>query len=282
MNGEQFDASQLATSAINFKSVDRQFMNMRFADAPSRENLLGDTSEILGAYSKHLLVGEMSEDSIIKIRERPEILRNLNENVREMAVLLYKVLADEIIHTEMKLESTELFVCKLLSDLGFDKDPFSMKRQSECSFNVHTTRVSATPDLIIERDSAALFLILNSQTREEMRLDNEFGECRIAAELIACAYGNFSRADSPRCGKEQIIYAMRVLGSRFMFYKASFSLEYLQSLGEGPPTNKSVEVLQFPHGNNPDIVLGFDYMKPYHRSQILNLMSRLRNKLTRI
>ena len=78
---------------------------------------------------------------------------------------------------------------------------------------------------------------------------------------------------------------MRVVATKFTFYKALISYEYLQSLASGfPPHDLSIEVLCFPPSNimrqrkrdkTIQNKLGYDYLDPEDRKEIIALLIRM-------
>lgn len=183
---------------------------------------------------------------------------------------LHKVLQNDPLTTGVRTDS---FVNYLLMELRFNKYPFLLNLQPDYSFQVYSTRVTAKVEFSIEKNNSILCF---DEDKHLHSISSTTRESQIGAEILACAFTNYDKPDSPIRGKDQTIFAMRVIGSRFTLYKAFVSKDYIQSLNEGfPPEDQNVNVMRFPPNAN-DTSYGYDYANENHRPLILDLLVRLR------
>ena len=164
--------------------------------------------------------------------------------------------------------------------MSFGTYPLTMNLQESFFFDIGNTRVSATPEFSIEKDFSVLFFDEDKHFHGRIGPSNEYGECQIAAEALACAYRNFSDVDNVLFEQDQVIYATRVIGTRFTFYKAFISAQYLRSIANGPPQSERVTILRFP-SNAKSTRLGLDFADPSIRPTILSMLSNLYTSLVK-
>ena len=218
---------------------------------------------------------------LIQNANRHQILEpedsGLSNEELTVARYLRKVLLNDPLKTGVKETLTDAFVNYLLTRLGFSEYPFLLNLQEEYRFKVQEKVVTAKIEFTVEKNNGVLCLDedkhINSITET-----SEYGECQIAADILACAYSNFETAMSPTRGMNQMIFAIRVIGSRFTFYKALISKEYLQNLPyEFPPDSIKIEILRFPPKEQHPY--GYDYADERLRPLIIELFLRLREQI---
>ena len=116
-----------------------------------------------------------------------------------------------------------------------------------------------------------------------MKLSNEFGECPLAGDLLAAACCNYSTPASASMLADQLVYGVRVIGTRFTFYRVTFSKRYIRSIladeeAAGEPA--SLEIVRFPSGvPGTSELLGLDFARGLDRRVILEMLVRLREHI---
>ena len=256
------DPRQLPSNASEFYPIHRRSLNIQYENVHRIENILGALSM---QYDSSLLLKNLTRDDLSIIAHRYDILNSLNDDEKTLALYLHKVLTTDV--------RTDSFVNYLLMELRFNKYPFLLNLQPDYSFQVYSTRVTAKVEFSIEKNNSILCFD-EGKHLHSISSTTEYGESQISAEILACAFTNYDKPDSPR--RDQTIFAMRVIGSRFTLYKAFVSKHYIQSLNEGfPPEDQNVKVMRFPPNAN-DTSYGYDYADENHRPFILDLLVRLR------
>ncbi|RIB28783.1 hypothetical protein C2G38_2157155 [Gigaspora rosea] len=228
-----------------------------------------------------LLVSNLTrQDLLLAIPESP-ILKKLNNGEKSLAKYLNMVIINETPITTFQGTFTDSLVNYLLVELKFNSHPFMLKLQSDFNFSVFNKEVSAKAEFIVSKGNAQI-LIDDDKHIHRLRNCRENGESLMSAEILACAFTNFDNGLSPTAGRSQMFYAMRVIGTKFTFYKAFMSDDYLRSLYKGfPPDNLSATIFRFPP-INMKTPYGYDYADKNHRSLIIDLLYRLRECLLKM
>jgi len=168
--------------------------------------------------------------------------------------------------------------------LGFNEEPFLLNLQSDYSFTVDRKTVTAKIEFTIEKNQGILCFDEDKHFHgHAVTSAYEYGESQIAAEILACGYTNFEKTDSPTKVKSQTIFAIRVIGTRFTFYRAFVSTDYCRSITYGfPPDSQKIEVLRHPSNKNEELFYGYDYANENHRATIIKLLIRLREDIKKM
>jgi hypothetical protein len=268
-SGKLDDPRQLPSNASEFYPIHRRSLNIQYENVHRIENIL---SALSMQYDSSLLLKNLTRDELSIIAHRYDILNSLNDDEKTLALYLHKVLQNDPLTTGVRTDS---FVNYLLMELRFNKYPFLLNLQPDYSFQVYSTRITAKVEFSIEKNNGILCFDEDKHLHS-ISSTTEYGESQIGAEILACAFTNYDKPDSPTRGRDQTIFAMRVIGSRFTLYKAFVSKDYIQSLNEGfPPEDQNVNVMRFPPNAN-DTSYGYDYANENHRPLILDLLVRLR------
>ncbi|KAF0421284.1 hypothetical protein F8M41_006807 [Gigaspora margarita] len=243
-------------------------------------------------YLKHLpgklkspeqLPGNLTRKELLAAIPGNPILNKLNNNDElSLAMYLNDVLLNEKQSKEIRETFTDSLINYLLMELRLNKHPFTLRLHPDFSFSVSDKNVSAKVEFSILKENA-MILIDEDKYIRSLRQTTEYGESQISAEILACAFTNFDNADSPTTGESQTVYAMRVIGTRFTFYKAFLSRDYLRSLHKGfPPHNLSVTISRFPPNDSKETLHGHDYADKNQRFLIVDLLYRLKESLLKM
>lgn len=227
------------------------------------------------AINEYLLIRNLSRDELSIIDHNPKIMQKLvDDDEKTLALYLNKVIQNDPLKVGVRENLTDAFVNFILTDMRFNRFPFLLNIQPDYSFEVFGTKVTAKPEFSVEKNKVVLCFDEDKHLHG-IGSSTEYGESQMAAEMLACAFTNFDRPDSPFRGQDQVLFAIRVIGARFTFYRCSVTKEYCESLRDGFPTD-SMSIFRYPPR---DIFLGFDYADPDHRPQILSLLLRLREHM---
>jgi hypothetical protein len=169
-----------------------------------------------------------------------------------------------------------------LNKVGFNSFPLVLNAQPKYSFEVENNKVTTRPEFSVEKEEQIKCIFLDeSRHLSNLKLATEFAECQIAAELLACAFTNYAHPLSKTMLHDQTIYAVRIIGTRFTFYKAEIKKDYFEALNEGGTLNESqsVTVLRYPPNDDKETIYGFDYSNKSQRPHILKLLTRLKEQI---
>ena len=268
------DPRQLPSNASEFYPIHRRSLNIQYENAYQIKDVLG-AFPVGIQYDSSLLLKNLTRDELSIIGHRHDILDTLNDDEKTLSLYLHKVLQNDPLTTGVRESLTDSFVNYLLMELRFNKYPFLLNLQPSYSFHVYSTKVTAKVEFSIEKNNSILCFDEDKHLHG-ISLTTEYGEPQIGAEILACAFTNYDKADSPIRGKDQMIFATRVIGSRFTLYKSSVNKEYIQSLNEGfPPEDQNMNIMRFPPDTG-DTSYGYDYADVHHRPLILNMLVQLR------
>lgn len=269
----------LPSSASEFRARDRRSLNIDFVNARDSGQLLDNLPQNIIA-DEYLMMGGLTRDQLYVIDHQPTLKEQIiRKEGRTLASYMNQVLINDPLTTGVRETLTDSFVNYLLTKLEFNEEPFLMNLQSDYCFTVNRTTVNAKIEFTIEKDKGILCFDEDKHFHgHAMTHAYEYGESQMAAEILACAYTNFDRSSSPMRGQDQTIFAIRVIGSRFTFYKAFISADYCESLIYGfPPDSKRVTVLRYP--SNENHFYGYDYADENLRQSIIHLLLRLREQI---
>ena len=279
-NGKLDRPEHLANSAKYFRIRDRKSLNIEYIDADNELELFERLAQDFPIKEyEHLFINNLSRYQILELDNLPDIKSQLNNKEKTIANYLQKVLVNDPLKTGIKETLTDSFVNYLLSKLEFSDYPFLLNLQEEYEFIIGRKKVTAKIEFTVERNNS-VFCLDEDKHLHGITATSEYGECQIAAEILACAYSNFEGAKSHTKEMDQTIFAVRVIGSRFTFYKAYVKAEYLRSLPYGfPPDNLVTKVLRFPSKQQSEY--GYDYADERVRPLIIEFFLRLRETISR-
>ncbi len=270
--------AQLPNRASEFFPIHRRSLNITYESVNNSVKLLEILPDNIEA-EEHLFVKDLSRDDLLLVEHREDILSKLSDNEKTLALYLCKVIQNDPLTTGVRESLTDSLVNLILTDMRFNKYPFILNLQPYYCFQVLGNKVSAKPEFSIEKNRSVLCFDEDKHFHS-ISSTTEYGESQIAAEVLACAFTNFDRPDSSTQGRGQEIFAIRVIGTRFTFYKCAVSEEYCRSLNEGFPTDQ-LTIYKYPMPER-DTVYGYDYANKEHRREIVNLLLRLREHIRKM
>ncbi|CAG8764344.1 24951_t:CDS:2, partial [Gigaspora rosea] len=201
------------------------------SQGPSTEGtieMFGDKPNF--SYNTSLLLRNANKDQLFGVWTDDSLTEDWHNKERTLARYVSNVLMKELGSAGKREKVTDSFVNFLLSVLKFNEYPFSLELKADCYFNVHNKKVISKTDF-----SGNLFVIIDEDKHlHSANKSNWWGECQIAGEVLASAYINHQEIS----GRYHIqsLFAIRVIGTRFTFYRAEIESNYLDSLWEGFPT----------------------------------------------
>ncbi|RIB04279.1 hypothetical protein C2G38_694890 [Gigaspora rosea] len=273
---------QLPGSASRFLPIHREALNIHYRSVNSANEIIEPLSENIQINNDLLVSNLTRQDLLLAIPERP-ILKKLN-NVpeRSLATYLNRVIQNATPTTKFRGIFTDSLVNYLLGKLKFNIHPFMLMLKPDSNFSVFNKEVSAKAKFIVSKEDVWIFLIDDDKHIYSSQNYTENRDSLMSAEILACAFTNFDNGVNPTAGKSQTVYAMRIIGTRFTFYKAFMSDDYLRSLYQGfPPGNLSATIFRFPP-INMETPYGYDYADKDHRSLIIHLLYHLRECLLKM
>jgi len=193
---------------------------------------------------------------------------------------IVKIINNEQITRGTSESNTDSFVNYLLNKFQLDEYPFLLRIQPNYKFYVGDQEIISNPEFSIEKDNHIVFI------DEDKHINNigsskDWGENQIAGEMLAVASTNYNNNQQKLSydyniasidNKDaQIIHSMRVIGTRFTFYKSVISTSYLKSLGEGLPS-ENITIYRYPNNKKEESFSHYDYIDPKERKIIVNIL----------
>jgi len=275
------DVKQLASSASGFKSIDRKSLNVDYVDEYI-DNMLNPLPQKYEKAPNYLLAGNLGRYELISLNQDTSIKSKLGRYELSTARYLREVLQNDALITGVRETLTDSFVNFLLNQLGFGLE-FGLKLQADYYFEIGrpSIRIGAKVEFSIEKDGTVVCFDEDKHLRGIGAI-SEYGETQMAGEMLACAYWNYNDAESKSRGCDQTVFAIRVIGTRFTFYKGHVSSNYIQYLGLGfPPDDVRVTIHRYP-AKSEATPYGYDYADVQQRARVLELLVRLREHVMRI
>ena len=167
--------------------------------------------------------------------------------------------------------NTDSLVDYILRKVELDEEPLLMRIHPNYKFYVYNKEIFSNPEFSIEKDDIIIFI--NSS--------KNWDENQIAGEILAVVSTNYNNSFINRKTKitsQQVVYSMRVIGTRFTFYKAIVPVTYLESLGDGFP-DEEFTIYRFPDNELDKSLSRYDYMVPSERRIIVDMLFRLHTEL---
>jgi hypothetical protein len=178
--------------------------------------------------------------------------------------LLQRIILNEKVSLGTRESLTDTFVDFILRSFDFEKYPLRLNIRPLYTFRVGCKRIKSECDFSIEKGSSVLLVEDDKHLKNSFRSDG-FGEFQLAGEFLAAASTNYQ--NNP---EDQVVFGVRVIGTRFTFYKAFFPKEYLYTLSDSIPEIKST-VHRMGNGER-----GYSFTVPKERVIILEILSCLK------
>jgi len=266
--------SDLVDSTSDFRFKDLTALRIIYENAkewPINKTIIGD-------FSISLMIANMSREKLVSMWSDSNVACNLNAEEHTIAEYVSNVLIKELASAGKREKITDAFVNYLLGALKFNLYPLSLQLKPDCIFKVHNKIVTSELDFAVYKKR--MFAIIDEDKHiHNVEHSTGWGEYQIAGEILAAAYTNHNNMSKNY--NQQTLYAIRVIGTRFTFYKANISYEYIESLSEGFPYN-NMRIYRYPHWDNSlgiDNIPCLDYSNPDERLEILQIMVSIRENV---
>lgn len=174
--------------------------------------------------------------------------------------------------TEMLVDG---FMDSLLHILGFDDYPCLVYPQYQYFAYVGPDNhaIKAKPDFSVLYGTSQILLIVEDKTVTSATLANNWKEDQVLGELFVAVHNVAARTKDMQYPWS--IYAVRVIGTLFTFYKATATDEYIMSSAQGAPTC-SMDVQRFPRVEKSPRLTAYDICIDVDRLHILECMCSIR------
>lgn len=167
---------------------------------------------------------------------------------RKIQTILHKI-RNVVIHEEagsMKENKVDSFVMSFMEFLGFDEYPLMMHPQYDYSVIVGSNhKISSKVEYMITVNNTYVLLVIEDKHTNNVSELTDWSEPQIAGEIFGSAYHNVNIAGH-HLHYPFFIYAIRIVSTKFTFYKAQITREYLEECSYGLPIRNSMIIKRYP------------------------------------
>jgi hypothetical protein len=237
----------------------------------------------LDDYAKHLVLPRLSENMLNDI---PSIESSTTD--RRIMTLLKKARDIHIATSSIGIEEMYVdgFVNSLLSMMGFDEDPCGIYPQymySALFATAHT--IGSKADFAVLSSMHKILLVIEDKTMSNARYTNNWREPQVIGEIFVAAHKIVSSSTEKRPVTLPLeLYAIRVVGTKFTFYKSVIDDKYIRESASARrlPLIQSMIVQRFPEMDSKITYLNaFNFCEPSERKKLLMCMSAIRIAISR-
>lgn len=169
----------------------------------------------------------------------------------------------------------DAFVMSLLNYLGFDRDPFDMFPQYDFSATIGDSHkiTSKVEFMVIRQEQYVVFVVEDKRPASVAEL-TDWGEPQIAGELFVSAFHNVFLGYAKYPIK---VFAIRVVGTRFTFYKSEISRSYMEESLLNLPAKNFMVIQRYPPQEGPKedgsrALNAWDFCNPDDRKEIVKTL----------
>ncbi|RGB38851.1 hypothetical protein C1646_691337 [Rhizophagus diaphanus] len=214
----------------------------------------------------------------------PEVLKGDDFNVEKLGLEDDRVrtfidkLHDVVDNSGVDTGTSESLTDTLVNDLllhvvNFDDWPFKVRLEPPLNLITFNESVAAEPEFVINKKRISMIGVEDKHLKNKKIYPlNGYGECQIAAEMLACGYENIIEESV-----DQEIFAFRVISTYVTFYKAVIPTEYWEELQIGLPKGQSVTIKRWPKENGKKT--GLNLADPEERRAVITDLLKIRQHL---
>jgi hypothetical protein len=270
--------SDISKQTNNWTKYDQSSLNIFINDADDESNIVNQIEELDDIYNKLVLKG-WDRDKFLLFN--PERLQNVND--RQIVTIIEKI--SYIVAAE-KANSTvesvvDSFISSLLNFLRFDYYPLSIHPQYRYKVEfMKSHHVSSIVEFMVMRshlNGRHTILFVEDKHNANVSAMRDWEEPQIAGEIFGSAHHNGTLYQGKTIKYPFDIFAVRVVGTRFTFYKSAVNEEYLKEChNEGLPTRNQMIIKRYPNNSNP--YNAWDFCSENDRKKILKMLGSIEKK----
>jgi hypothetical protein len=257
-------------SASKWKKDTSNYMKIRVTD-----DVLPELNEDMSNDAKNLIIPEWINGEWLKSVNIKTL--DYNNKIKTLISKIKKVyLSEEESITEVIIDG---FMESLLHILCFDDYPCFLYPQynylTKIGPNNHP--VKAKPDFSILSEGDKIMLVIEDKTVTSATYANNWKEDQVLGELFAAVHYVVTKSKTALT-YPIIVYAVRVIGTKFTFYKANATLEYIkESAKNGVSINNEMVVQRYPPvQDDPSTLTAYNICNLKDRIDILKYMCSIR------
>ena len=182
-------------------------------------------------------------------------------------------------HQKIREVYIDGFMDTMLHILGFDDYPCLLYPQYEYFADIGEDEhhIVAKPDFGILSHNHQMLIVIEDKTMDNAKYSNNWKEDQVLGELFVAAHDTVQNHENVHYPIN--IYAIRVIGTLFTFYKTTVNKEYIKETLRGFPKKNSMKVQRHPHVIDEFKLTAYDICDSNDRKQILKCMSSIKDFL---
>ena len=203
-----------------------------------------------------------------------------NNKIKTFILKLRRIYMASLIRQNLTEDHIDGFMDSLLHILRFDDYPCSVYPQYKYSAKVNNKNIAAKPDFSIlsNFNENKIVLVIENKTSNSASITNNWMEPQILGELFVAVHNVVT---SLNINYPVSIYAVRVIETRFTFYKTVTSLEYIiETAQTGWATNNEMIVERYPQVSKGKLA-AYDICDSSERLYILQCMCYIRDDIVK-
>jgi hypothetical protein len=235
-------------------------------------------------YNHEIFEFSNNNEDELYLEEIPDEMWSMYIDIGNLSVKnTIKTLVDEVksIHDAQNMTeelSVDTYVSTLLHIMGFNDYPCAIKPQKKFEISVTKERIKikAIPDFVIISKYFKALIIIEDKTMRNVSYADQWGENQVLGEMWIAAAEQAEETDVE-------IYAIRIIGTYFTFYKSIVPINYIKEtltkdIKEIITT--SMCVMRYPEvGENVKRPHALDFCKFEDRKIIVEYMNKIKNQL---
>ena len=209
-----------------------------------------------------------------------DLYKNVDLKLSASVTTIVRKIRKIISNPYVKEVLIDAFVMSLLNYLGFDRDPFDMFPQYDFSATIGNSHkiTSKVEFMVIKQEQYVVFIVEDKRPASVGEL-TDWGEPQIAGELFVSAFHNVFLGYTKYPIK---VFAIRVVGTCFTFYKSEISRSYMEESLSNLPVKNSMIIKRFPAQEEPReneirVFNAWDFCKPDDRREIIKTLKSFSN-----
>jgi len=188
----------------------------------------------------------------------------------------YKTLVDEVktvydANNNLAEYYVDTYVYTLFHIMKLNNYPLSINAQHvlEVDIGEKEEHIVSVPDFIIRSRKSKMLVVVEDKNTTNAKFVNQWKENQVMGEVFVAAH-------NMRIMKPSELYAIRIIGSLFTFYKAFVTPEYIKESLMGPPEENYMDIHRYPDpGASVYQINALDFCKSEDRKVIIEYLQRI-------
>ncbi|RIA87022.1 hypothetical protein C1645_828360 [Glomus cerebriforme] len=196
------------------------------------------------------------------------------DRVKTFVNKLHDVLKNSGVDSGTSESTTDTLINDLLLHVvKLDNWPFKVRLQPPVQLIAKDESVEAEPKFVVNKEQISLIGVEDKHLRNKRLYPAlGFGECQIAAEILACGYENMINNYV-----DQEIFAFRVISTYVTFYRTKIPTSYWAKLSKNLPSEESIVIKRWPEKNGK--LTGLNLANPEGRKMVITDLIKIRQYL---